>query len=105
MTLHNKVLSELCFRLKIDAAHPEYLKFVKAGKLVNQAYFKIAIHEFAHIKVFNPAKSIVSDFDFLVSLYNKHIKEHQIMLLLFNIFETAIRSKAAWLLAVNSTRQ
>jgi hypothetical protein len=85
--------------LNIDKTHPEYSKFAKASDLVNQAYFKIAIKEFSHIKATNPAKSIVSDFDFLIGLYNKHIKEHQVMFLLFNIFETAIRSKAAVVLS------
>lgn len=99
MTLHDKVLAELCFALKIDNRHPEYPKFAKAGDLVNQAYFKIAIKEFSHIKASNPTKLIVSDFDFLMGLYNKHIKEHQVMFLLFNIFETAIRSKAAVILS------
>lgn len=99
MTLHDKVLHELCSALNIDKTHPEYLKFAKAGDLINQAYFKIAIKEFSHIKATNPAKSIVSDFDFLMGLYNKHIKEHQVMFLLFNIFETAIRSKAAVVLS------
>jgi hypothetical protein len=95
LTLHDKVLAELCTTLNIDNTHPEYIKFGKAGDLVNQAYFKIAIKEFAHIKASNPTKIIASDFDFLMGLYNKHIKEHQVMFLLFNIFETAIRSKAA----------
>jgi hypothetical protein len=99
LTLHDKVLRELCDALKIDSIHPEYSKFAKAGDLINQAYFKIAIKEFAHIKTTNPTKVIVSDFDFLMGLYNKHIKEHQVMFLLFNIFETAIRSKAAVVLS------
>ncbi len=99
MTLHDKVLHELCDALKIDYSHPEYAKFAKVGDLVNQAYVKIAIKEFAHIKATNPSKSIASDFDFLMGLYNKHIKEHQVMFLLFNIFETAIRSKAAVVLS------
>lgn len=99
MTLHDKVLAELCTALNIDNTHLEYFKFGKAGDLVNQAYFKIAIKEFAHIKTTNPTKVIVSDFDFLMGLYNKHIKEHQVMFLLFNIFETAIRSKAAVVLS------
>jgi len=99
LTLHNKVLHELCSALTIDNTHHEYSKFAKAGDLVNQAYFKIAIKEFSHIKISNTTKQITSDFDFLMSLYNKHIKEHQVMFLLFNIFETAIRSKAAVILS------
>ncbi|HQS66948.1 MAG TPA: hypothetical protein PLM93_07170 [Sulfuricurvum sp.] len=99
MTLHDKVLHELCAAIYIDNTHSEYSKFAKAGDLVNQAYFKIASKEFAYIKTSNPAKVIESDFDFLMGLYNKHIKEHQVMFLLFNIFETAIRSKAAIVLS------
>ena len=99
MTLHDKVFSELCIAIDIHTSHAEYLKFSKACDLVNQAYFKIAIKEFAYIKANNPLKSILSEFDFLMSLYNKHIKEHQAMFLLFNIFETAIRSKAAVVLS------
>ena len=99
LTLHDKVFFELCSTLSIDATHTEYTKFSKACDLVNQAYFKIAIKEFAYIKANNPSKTIPSEFDFLMSLYNKHIKEHQAMFLLFNIFETAIRSKAAIVLS------
>jgi len=51
LTLHNKVLYELCSALNIDSTHQEYSKFAKAGDLVNQAYFKIAIKEFSHIKI------------------------------------------------------
>lgn len=99
MSLHDRALSELCDTIGIDSTHIEYEKFSKAIDLVNQAYYKIALKEFAHIRTVNPQKSIESDFDFLMSLYNKHIKEHQAMFLLFNIFETAIRSKAAVILS------
>lgn len=99
MTLHNKILNDLHQKLMIEHTHHEYAKFSKAITLVNQAYFKIAINEFAFIKSKEPHKMIVSDFDFLMNLYNKHIKEHQVMFLLFNIFETAIRSKAAIILS------
>jgi len=35
-----------------------------------------------------------------MKLYDKHLREHQVMFLLFNIFETAIRSKAVSILSV-----
>ena len=68
MTLHDKVFFELCSTLSIDATHTEYTKFSKACDLVNQAYFKIAIKEFAYVKEMNPSKMIPSEFDFLMSL-------------------------------------
>jgi hypothetical protein len=34
----------------------------------------------------------------LFSIYNKLIREHQVMFLLFNIFENALRSKATILI-------
>ena len=95
MNLHDKALNHLCETIGIEKKHPEYSKFSQVINLVNQAYLKIALKEYERIRSVNPAKEVESEFDFLMALYNKHIREHQVMFLLFNIFETAIRSKAA----------
>ena len=80
--------------LQITKSDKEYYKFDKLVTVVNQAYLKIALKEFNYIKTRNQEKEIESNFNFLMSLYNKHLREHKVMFLLFNIFETAIRSKA-----------
>ncbi len=54
------------------------------------------IHELENLK---KKEDKVINFNFLMKIYNKHIKEHQVMFLLFNIFETAIRSKAVTILS------
>ena len=95
LNLHDKALAHLCETVGIDESHPEYNKFSQVINLVNQAYLKIALKEFESVRSVNPAKEVESEFNFLMALYNKHIREHQVMFLLFNIFETAIRSKAA----------
>lgn len=94
MNIYDKSLHDLCTNLQITKSDKEYYKFEKLVTVVNQAYLKIALKEFNYIKIKNPEKEIISNFNFLMSLYNKHLREHQVMFLLFNIFETAIRSKA-----------
>ena len=94
LNIYDKSLHDLCTNLQITKSDKEYYKFEKLVTVVNQAYLKIALKEFNYIKIKNPEKEIISNFNFLMSLYNKHLREHQVMFLLFNIFETAIRSKA-----------
>lgn len=94
MDIYDKSLNDLCTNLQITKSDKEYYKFEKLVTVVNQAYLKIALKEFNYIKTRNQEKEIESNFNFLMSLYNKHLREHQVMFLLFNIFETAIRSKA-----------
>lgn len=94
LDIYDKSLHDLCTNLQITKSDKEYYKFEKLVTVVNQAYLKIALKEFNYIKTKNPEKEIISNFNFLMSLYNKHLREHQVMFLLFNIFETAIRSKA-----------
>jgi len=94
LNIYEKSLDDLCNKLQITNSDTEYHKFEKLITVVNQAYLKIALNEFSHIKTTNQEKVISSNFNFLMSLYNKHLREHQVMFLLFNIFETAVRSKA-----------
>lgn len=100
MNILEKSLDNLCQKLQIAKEDEEYSKFEHLITVTNQAYLKIALNEFEHIKKSNPDKDITSNFDFLLKLYNKHLREHQVMFLLLNIFETAIRSKAVSVLAV-----
>ena len=95
LNINQKSLDNLCSSLQIDSSDREYYKFQRLITVVNQAYLKIALKEFYSIKSNNPEKEINSNFNFLMSLYNKHLREHQVMFLLLNIFETAIRSKCA----------
>lgn len=94
MNIIEKSLDNLCKKLQINDEDKEYYKFNRLITVTNQAYLKIALNEFENIKKRTPNKEIESNFKFLMSLYNKHLKEHQVMFLLLNIFETAIRSKA-----------
>lgn len=100
MNIYDKSLDSLCSKLGITSQDTEYYKFKKLVTVINQAYLKVALKEFEYIKGRNPDKKISSNFNFLLSLYNKHLREHQVMFLLFNIFETAIRSKAVIELSV-----
>jgi hypothetical protein len=94
LNIYEKSLNDLCTNLQITKSDKEYYKFEKLITVVNQAYLKIVLKEFNYIKNKNTEKEIESNFSFLMSLYNKHLREHQVMFLLFNIFETAVRSKA-----------
>ena len=100
MDLLNSCLKNLCDKLQIDKNNYEFKKFEHLITVTNQAYLKIALNEFSHIKKENPTKEIESNFSFLMKLYNKHLREHQVMFLLLNIFETAIRSKAVSILSI-----
>jgi len=92
-------LKNLSDKLQIDEKNYEFKKFEHLITVTNQAYLKIALNEFVNIKKENSAKVIESNYDFLMKLYNKHLREHQVMFLLLNIFETAIRSKAVSILS------
>ena len=93
MNLLDKSLENILTKIQITTTDSELPKFKHLVTVTNQAYLKIALNEFKNIKN-QEDHHIVSNFDFLMKLYNKHLKEHQVMFLLFNIFETAIRSKA-----------
>lgn len=93
MNLLDKSLDNILTKIQITTFDSELPKFKHLVTVTNQAYLKIALNEFENIKN-KDDHNIVSNFDFLMKLYNKHLKEHQVMFLLFNIFETAIRSKA-----------
>lgn len=99
MNLLNSSLDNLCQKIQITKDDNEFRKFEHLITVTNQAYLKIALNEFKHIKTTNPDKEIESNFNFLLKLYNKHLREHQVMFLLLNIFETAIRSKAVSILS------
>lgn len=95
MNILEKSLENLCNKLQITKNDIEFAKFEHLVTVTNQAYLKVALNEFEHIKKENPNKALESNFEFLMRLYDKHLREHQVMFLLLNIFETAIRSKAA----------
>ena len=84
LNINQKSLDNLCSSLQIDSSDREYYKFQRLITVVNQAYLKIALKEFYSIKSNNPEKEINSNFNFLMSLYNKHLREHQVMFLLLN---------------------
>lgn len=94
MNLIDSSLENICNKIKITQEDNEYKKFQHLVTVTNQAYLKIALKEFSNLKKQHSDINISSNFNFLMKLYNKHLKEHQVMFLLLNIFETAIRSKA-----------
>jgi len=99
MNLHNKTMKLLEEKLQIDASDKEYAKFKQLITVVNNAYLKTALYTFSkHAQ--NENFKVNSKFDYLMKLYNQLQKEHQVMFLLFNIFETAIRTKAAFELSL-----
>ncbi|MFA6137890.1 MAG: Abi family protein [Sulfurimonas sp.] len=82
-------------KLEINSTDKEYKKFEQLITVVSIAYLKTAIYTYhAHSK--KPDFSVSSKFDYLMNLYNQLLREHQVMFLLFNTFEIAIRTKAAY---------
>lgn len=87
--------------IQICSSDSEYLKIKNSISVLNFAYLEKASIQLKHSLsnpnfIASPSKHKV-----LFSIYNKLIKEHQIMFLLFNIFENALRSKAAILITEN----
>jgi hypothetical protein len=86
VNLTDKSLVNICNKIQINNQDKEFKKFEHLITVTNQAYIKVALNEFEYIKNQNTEKDITSNFDFLMNLYNKHLKEHQVMFLLLNIF-------------------
>ncbi|RLA78262.1 MAG: hypothetical protein DRG78_15560 [Epsilonproteobacteria bacterium] len=95
MNLIDIVLPEIKSNLRINARNSEYQKIKDATSVLNIAYLKLASEEIKYFMQNNPSHNINSKFEYLMGTYNKLIREHQIMFLLLNVFETALRSKAA----------
>lgn len=91
-------MSIISTNTNINSTHPEYNKIKNAITVLNFAYFEKASiqmkHSLAKTDFITPTSMQVA----LFSIYNNLIREHQIMFLLFNIFENALRSKAAILI-------
>lgn len=95
MSLIDVVMPEIKANLGINNRNPEYQKIEDAASVLNIAYMRLASEEIKYFMRRNPRHRIPSKFNHLMGVYNKLIREHQIMFLLLNIFETALRSKAA----------
>ncbi|MBD3798662.1 Abi family protein [Sulfuricurvum sp.] len=93
MDLRTEIMRELRQKLKINTANPDYKKIEEAIGVLNVAYLKVAANEI--YGMLNHCVKIRSKYALLLSVYNKNIREHQVMFLLFSIFENAMRSKAA----------
>lgn len=93
MDLRTEIMRELRQKLKINTANPDYKKIEEAIGVLNVAYLKVAANEI--YGMLDHGVKICSKYALLLSVYNKHIREHQVMFLLFSIFENAMRSKAA----------
>jgi len=86
-------------KLEITPSDYEYQKFTQLITLINISYLKIAVYTFEHYLKDDTFK-VDSKFDFLMKIYNDLIKEHQVLFLLFNLFETSLRSKLAYTLSL-----
>ena len=88
--------------IKINSRNKEYIKIRNSITVLNFAYLEKASIQLKH-SLANPNFRVTkSKQAVLFSMYNKLIREHQIMFLLFNIFENALRAKAA-IYITNST--
>jgi hypothetical protein len=99
MSLIDVVMPEIKANLGINNRNPEYQKIEDAASVLNIAYIRLASEEIKYFMRRSPQHRIDSKFNHLMRVYNKLIREHQIMFLLLNIFETALRSKAAILIS------
>ncbi|WP_428739824.1 Abi family protein [Sulfurimonas sp.] len=105
MTLIESVFPEIKRNIGINSRNHEYQKIKDAISVLNVAYLKLASEEMKYYMQRNPAHRIPSKFTHLMDIYNRLIHEHQAMFLLLNVFETALRSKAAILLSNHFSTQ
>ena len=104
MNIHDNIMYFIETKLDIDPTHNEYKKFTQLITLANIAYLKTAIYTFSKY-LQDKDFEIDSKFDFLMKIYNKLLKEHQVLFLLFNLFETSLRSKLAYTLSKKYSSQ
>ena len=95
MGLIDSVLPEIKTNIRINQSNREYSKIKDAANVLNIAYLKQASIEMKYYLARNSKHRIPSKFSHLMGIYYKLIREHQILFLMLNIFETALRSKAA----------
>lgn len=93
--LIDTVFPEIKANIGINSRNTEYQKIRDSITVLNVAYLKLASEEMKYYMQRNSSHRITSKFTNLMAIYNKLIREHQIMFLLLNVFETALRSKAA----------
>lgn len=99
MGLINLVLPEIKKNLKINSRSGDYQKIKEAIGVLNLAYLKLSSDEIKYAITNNPKRRIASKYLYLMNIYNRNIREHQVMFLLLNVFESAIRAKAAVLIS------
>lgn len=99
MGLIDIVMPEIKSNLRINSRSKDFNKIKEAAGVLNLAYLKLSSSEIGYAITNNPRKRIASKYMYLMNVYNKNIREHQVMFLLLNVFESAIRAKAAVLIA------
>jgi len=104
LDIHDNIMYFIETKLDIDPSHNEYEKFTQLITLANIAYLKTAIYTFSQY-LQDENFEVDSKFDFLMKIYNELLKEHQVLFLLFNLFETALRSKLAYTLSKKYSSQ
>ena len=95
MNLDDSKMKIIANNIKINKRNREYIKIRNSISVLNFAYLEKASVQLKHSLSHPNFKIRTSKQEVLFNMYNNHIREHQIMFLLFNIFENALRAKAA----------
>lgn len=95
MSISQIEFSKIVSKLQLQPSSSDYNKIQNAVEIVNVAFLKVAVNKLEDLLNKPTNKDRNNLFDRLMTLYNKRVREHQVMYLLMHIIETTLRSKAS----------
>ncbi|WP_069637392.1 hypothetical protein [Campylobacter pinnipediorum] len=101
MYLENLIYCKICESLCLEPTSKQngLEKLKKSISMLHNTYLIGSCKEAGVMIKKYPNKSIDDIFDFVISIYNKRIKNHHSLFLVIHFFETALRSKIAIILS------
>ena len=95
MSISQIEFSKISTKLQLVSESDDYNKIQNSVEIVNVAFLKVAVKKLENLLDRPDNKDRNNLFDRLMKLYNKRIREHQVMYLLMHIIETTLRAKGA----------
>lgn len=91
--------NQLCLILNINSTHSAYSenqKLYKAASVLQKDYLVSSSIEADNVI---KHRIVHNKYDLMISIYNRKIKEHQVLVMLIQLFEVAMRTQAAIVLS------
>lgn len=99
MEAQDNLYKQICRILKVDfnrITEPENKKLHKASGVLHKKYLINASREARSVI---DRKKVDNKYALMISIYNRKMKEHQVLVMLIQLFEVAIRTQAAIILS------